>query len=314
MRHPSLPACLAGLLLACIGLAVAEPPAAPATPATPAGTLALTFDDGLDPDTEPRATDWNRRLLDALDEGHVHAAVFPAGSKVGSQHGIALIAAWSARGHAVGNHTYSHVGLVKGGQSPAQFEADVERNEALFSPLPGWQRLLRFPFLKEGGTAAVRDEVRAWMRAHGYRGAPVSIDTSDWYYNQRFLALAPGDTARRDTLRRLYLAHLWDRANYYDGLAVAVLHRHPRHVMLLHTSALNAACLPDILAMFRSRGWTVVDALQAFDDPLYRMSPSHLPAGESILWALAQDAGVPGLRYPGEDDVYEMPILRRAGL
>jgi hypothetical protein len=34
-----------------------------------------------------------------------------------------------------------------------------------------------------------------------------------------------------------------------------------------------------------------------------------LPAGESILWALAKQHGVPGLRWPGEDDIYEKPLL-----
>jgi hypothetical protein len=44
------------------------------------------------------------------------------------------------------------------------------------------------------------------------------------------------------------------------------------------------------------------------------MRPDILPAGESILWALAKQKGVPGLRYPAEDDVYEKPILDRLHL
>jgi peptidoglycan-N-acetylglucosamine deacetylase len=66
--------------------------------------------------------------------------------------------------------------------------------------------------------------------------------------------------------------------------------------------------------MFRSRGWKVVDAEQAFSDPLYGARPNTVPAGESIIWALAKETGVQGLRYPGEDDVYEIPILDAAGL
>ena len=51
----------------------------------------------------------------------------------------------------------------------------------------------------------------------------------------------------------------------------------------------------------------------AFGDPVYAMRPEILPAGESILRALAWKRGILGLRYPGEDDVYEKPILDRLG-
>jgi hypothetical protein len=48
--------------------------------------------------------------------------------------------------------------------------------------------------------------------------------------------------------------------------------------------------------MFRDKGWTVVDAETAFQDPLYAMRPEIPPAGESILWALDKQKGVAGLR------------------
>ena len=55
-------------------------------------------------------------------------------------------------------------------------------------------------------------------------------------------------------------------------------------------------------------------AAQALDDPLYREQPNTMPAGESIVWALAKAQGVPQLRYPAEDARYEEPLLRDAGL
>jgi hypothetical protein len=54
--------------------------------------------------------------------------------------------------------------------------------------------------------------------------------------------------------------------------------------------------------------------LTAFRDPLYKIEPAVLPAGESIVWSLARQSGLPGLRYPGEDDVYEKPLLDAMGL
>jgi hypothetical protein len=44
--------------------------------------------------------------------------------------------------------------------------------------------------------------------------------------------------------------------------------------------------------------------------------PKTVPAGESLLWALAKETGKfeSLLRYPGEDDVYEKPKLDRLGV
>jgi hypothetical protein len=92
-----------------------------------------------------------------------------------------------------------------------------------------------------------------------------------------------------------------------------VIRRSPDHVLLLHTNAINAAFLPDVLSMFRAKGWKIVSAEEAFRDPLYAAAPASLPAGESIVWALAKDADHGGLRYPAEDDVYEVSILRSRG-
>ena len=84
--------------------------------------------------------------------------------------------------------------------------------------------------------------------------------------------------------------------------------------MLLHISAINAASVVAIVAEFRARGWKFVSPRAAFSDPMYAMRPNIVPAGESIVWALARERAIDGLRYPGEDSAYEEPILRTMGL
>jgi peptidoglycan/xylan/chitin deacetylase (PgdA/CDA1 family) len=68
------------------------------TDAAPA--VALTFDDGPDPDHTPA-------LLDLLAEHRVRATFFLVGHRAG-QHG-GLIRRIAGEGHAIGNHSYSHV-------------------------------------------------------------------------------------------------------------------------------------------------------------------------------------------------------------
>lgn len=270
----------------------------------------MTFDDGLNPHRQPEAVTWNASILDALAKANVTTMLLLACKNVESAEGLQLAAAWGRAGHSVANHTYSHQNLSKPEVSAEAFIADIEKCEKVLSAVPGSTARLRFPYLKEGDTAEKRDAVRRWMKKSGYRPAPVSIDASDWYYSTRFLEWRkahPGSSV--DLYRQAYLAHLWDRATYYDGLSKRVLGRSVKHVLMLHTNGINAAFLPDVISMFRSRGWTIVSPEDAFADPVYAMQPNTLPAGESILWALAKQAGIGALRYPAEDGEYEEALV-----
>lgn len=280
-----------------------------------AQSVAFTFDDGLDPLTQEKAAEWNQAILDALAEVELQSILFPIGRKVDSAAGMELVRAWSEAGHSIGNHTYTHMNLGSRRTILEDFIADVEKNEALLSNVPGWVNLLRFPLLKEGETVAKRDLFRHWMSAHDYRAAPVSIDSSDWYYSSRYLSWrARNPEAELDAFRCAYLDHLWNRANYYDSLSQQVLDRSIPHIILLHTNAINAAFFADVIAMFREKGWRIIHAEDAFADPVYHLAPDVLPAGESILWSLAKLEGVADLRYPAEASVYEEPILDSLGL
>jgi len=284
-------------------------------PGSEAESIVLSFDDGLDPRNQPMAFSWNASILEALAKAQVTSILFPAGKIIDSQDGRELVRAWGHAGHAVGNHTYSHVNFCSDRVTLDQFIADAERNETLLKDMPGWTRRLRFPFLKEGETASKRDGFRSWLASRGYQSGAVSIDASDWYYNQGYLSWRrshPGEDP--SPFRTAYLDHLWSRTAYYDALSEQVLNRSVRHVLLLHINAINADFLPDIIAMYRSRGWDIVSPEEAYGDPVYAMMPAELPAGESILWALAKQHGVDGLRYPAENDEYEKPLLDKLGL
>lgn len=280
--------------------------------AVAAQSVALSFDDGFDPREQPDAAAWNGAILDALEAAGVQAILFPTGRRIDSDEGLRLVGDWGRAGHAIGNHTYAHRNFGAAAMTLEAFVADIGKAEALLQELPGWTPRLRYPYLKEGDTADKRDGLRAWLREQRYASGAVSIDASDWYYNSRFLEWRrqhPKDdpAAWRDA----YLEHLWDRACYYDSLSVSVLGKSLPHVLLLHANAINAAFLPDVIAMFRERGWKLVSPADAWADPAYQLEPQILPAGESHLWALARERGLPGLRYPAESDAYEKERVDR---
>jgi hypothetical protein len=263
---------------------------------------------------EDRRPEAEQHLLEHL--GKTRAFLFAIGQSVDNPEGAAILKRWSAAGHRIGNHTYSHQPLI-GRMAPEEFEADILRNHDVLRPYSGFRQWFRFPALKEGQTRELRDRFRSFLARHGYRNGAVTIDASDWYYNQRLLARLEAQPGFHVSLyRQPYLDHIWDRAQFYDRLSRDVLGRSAAHTLLIHYNLLNSLFLGDLLAMFRSRGWGVIDAEEAFSDRVFTRQPDTAPAGESLIWALAKETGMfeDRLRYPGEDDVYEKPALDRLGL
>lgn len=88
--------------------------------------VALTFDDGPDPM-------WTPRVLELLDRAAVRATFFVIGRR--ASEAPEIVAAIAARGHEVGNHTWSHRNLWFTG--PRETEAEIARCHELLGTLAG---------------------------------------------------------------------------------------------------------------------------------------------------------------------------------
>ena len=263
---------------------------------------------------EGRRMEAEGRLLDSLAK--TRAFLFARGQTVDNEHGARILNLWSSAGHRIGNHTYRHIPLL-GKIAPEEFEADLLRADEILRGYSGFRKWFRFPLLKEGRTQQVRDRLRAFLTLHGYRNGAVTIDASDWYYDQRLIERLEADRNFDVTrYRQPYLNHIWDRAQYYDALSRNVLGRSVSHTLLIHYNLLNSLFLGALLTMFRSKGWGIIEAEEAFADTVFNRQPNIAPAGESLIWALAKETGrfEGRLRYPGEDDTYEKPLLGRLAL
>lgn len=288
--------------------------ATPHNPPDERPRVAITFDD-FDVAESPfmSAAACNEAILDALGRHGVQGAVFVAGSYV-SAATMPLLRAWDERGHVIANHTYSHLSYPS--TDFRQFAADVLRNEVLLRQFAHFRKLFRFPYLREGDTAAQRDRMRAFLSEHGYRNGYVTIDTSDWYVDGRLKArLEEGGGADLAPYRDYYLDHVMGRAAYYDGLARKIGWGGVGHALLLHHNTLNGLFLGDLLRRFEREGWRLIDVEEAYAAPPPRL-PDSLPAGESLVWALANEAGALGepARYPCEGGEYERPRMDALGL
>jgi peptidoglycan/xylan/chitin deacetylase (PgdA/CDA1 family) len=283
----------------------------------PAPRVAITMDD-FQWRRIPDPAKANQALLDTFARhANLQAAIFVCGQNVDDPTGRQLLRAWSDAGHLIGNHTYSHLSYNSPQVGFSAFSADLLRGEAVVNKLPAFRKMFRFPFLHEGQTEVKRDRMRRFLAQHGYRNGHVTIDNSDWYYDQRLrqrLLANPHEDTK--PYRDAYLDHIWDRTTYYDGIAQTVLHRTVPHTLLLHYTYLNSLFLHDLLTMFETKGWQLLSAKTAYEDAVFQSNPDVLPAGESLLWSLAKaaDPSASILRYPGEGAEYEKAKLDRLGL
>ena len=279
-----------------------------------AQTLALSFEGGFDPTSEPRAGEWNAALLKALKQARVQALLLPHGQRVDSEEGLALVREWGEQGHLIGNMTYAQRDYGSPRTSFADFRQDLLAAQALLEDLPGWTRWFRAPGLREGDSADKRDRLRDWLRLHGYRWAAVTIDPLDALYDRRWRAWQAAHPGQDDAaLQEAYLNHVWGRANEREALARRVLGRSPAHLLRLQANALNAETLPELIRLFRRKGWTVVSPQQAYRDGLYEREPAVVPAGGSLVVALGRQMKLKGLRTPEQDLQQEQRRLDRRG-
>jgi len=278
-------------------------------------TVCVTIDDPTIADP----LDWrdvNSRLLSALRRRGLQAVLFVCGRRVRGPAGAQLVGEWDDEGHLIANHSYSHwmYGREAGYE---RFAADFRRNLPVVRGYRHYARLFRYPFLKEGDTAEARDRFRRLLHEHGYGVGHVTINGSDWFFDSRWRERRRADaTAPVRPYRECLVEHLLARGGYYDDLMTTVGGGGVPHTLLLHFGELTALSLDCVLERFEQAGWQWVDANVAFANPMYRRAPQTLPAGESLVWALAAETGVldDRLRWPTEGAEYERPILDARGL
>jgi peptidoglycan/xylan/chitin deacetylase (PgdA/CDA1 family) len=189
---------------------------------------------------------------------------------------LAVLQAWRAAGEPLGSHTYSHPDFDA--MTPQAFEADIAKNEPLLQQVAGdsdWH-WLRYPYLHEGDTLAKRQEVQAYLKEHGYRVAEVSIDFEDYLWNAPYArCVAKHDDAAIASLEKSYLETADRYITVFRELSQRLYGREIPYVLLLHIGAFDAKMLPQLLQLFRDRGFTFITLEEAERDPVYDVFHSN---------------------------------------
>ncbi|HJQ25513.1 MAG TPA: glycosyltransferase [Blastocatellia bacterium] len=133
--------------------------------------LALTFDDGPDPE-------WTPKILDALKQANAPATFFVIG--LNAEQYPALIRREVAEGHELGNHTFTHPNIAN--ISNTQFGLELSATRVLMESLVGRRTYLFRPPYAEDAEPVTPDEVRPLesVSDRGYLTVGMQIDPDDW--------------------------------------------------------------------------------------------------------------------------------------
>jgi hypothetical protein len=138
------------------------------------------------------------------------------------------------------------------------FEADVLRNEERLHKLPDSRACFASRFSRRGTRPG--SATRSAGSCGGtttVRAAPRSTPATGYYTS----AFAPGAPRTRAPIRSVFATRTsrtcGTARSTYDALARKAVGRSVKHTLILHTNAVNAAFLPDVIRMFPTAAWKV---------------------------------------------------------
>jgi len=267
--------------------------------------VAITFDDlprnGADGASNYAAvSDMTARLLAPFHDQHIPVTGFVNAAQEGftPRQLRKILDQWLDAGADLGNHTYSHPSLNT--TSVDDYEADIVNGEpAIREALEARGKKLeffRYPFLMTGPTPEKKHAITDFLAARGYRNAVVTFDDADYMF-----AAAFHDAAFAPRVEREYVPYLESVIAFFEQRSVEVAGREFPQILLLHAHELNAQKIPDVLAMFRRRGYAFISLDYALRDPTYKMPEDFVGRGGfSWIHRWSQAKGMPNKGEPDE--------------
>ncbi len=283
------------------------------TAEVPSRQIAVTIDDlpwaTLGDATPATLAQFHPRLIAAMKEagipliGFVNEGKLVSGEKVDTSR-VHLLKDWVDAGFDLGNHTYSHADLHAVGLEA--YESDILRGEVFLRPLlaernrkPEW---FRHSYLRAGRTVEDKAALQAFLTEHGYKIAPVTVDTSDWVWAGAYRkAIAANDTASMTRLREDYVPYMVAKLDYFEGQSIQLLGYNLPHILLMHANEINADTFGQLVAAIRARGYEFITLETAMKDPAYQRKDAYLGKwGPSWIHRWATGEGRPKEFYEGE--------------
>jgi peptidoglycan-N-acetylglucosamine deacetylase len=227
----------------------------------------------------------------------VHGFVNAGRQNVGADGLRGILDLWLDAGAELGNHSYSHPDI---NDVPLEvYTADIVKGEAAIrEALAARGKKLEFyrhPYLHTGPTVEIKKGLQNFLDQRGYRVAPVTLDNADYAF-----AVAYMQPDLRERVRREYIPYMESIVAFFEQRSVEVVGREIPQILLMHANELNADLMPELIAMFRRRGYEFITLTRALKDPAYQLPDEY--AGRSGFSWIRRWSESKGMASKGEPD------------
>jgi peptidoglycan-N-acetylglucosamine deacetylase len=208
------------------------------------GYVALTFDDGPDPE-------WTPQILSVLKDKHVPATFFIIGQNA-LTHPF-LLNQIIDEGSEIGSHTFTHPNLALVSPKSAQLELNITRR--LVEAYTGRSvRLFRAPYFSDA-EASTADELTAALAAqkNGYTNIGLHVDPHDWRREGAAAiaadTIAQVESATTENTQQIVLLHDGggDRAQTVEALPIIIDRLKAKGYRFVPVSALAGLRKDDVM-------------------------------------------------------------------
>lgn len=228
--------------------------------------IAITIDDlpfvgtdSNDASNLKRSHDRFIKILQSLTDNQVPATGFVIAGSIGKGQ-WQLLDQFRNEGFELGNHTYSHANLNK--ISSEKYIDEIARADKILTPVMTQPKYFRYPYLAEG-KGQIKQDVQDYLTANQYIVAPVTIDSKDYMFNARLLAVSwRARNAYLSQIKQQYLDYIWKQTL----LAEKRSHGNGKQILLIHANLLNSHFLSDVIQMYKNNGYHFITLSEALNN------------------------------------------------
>lgn len=181
---------------------------------------------------------------------------------------VEALEAWIVDGHDLANHTYGHKLLSRVGVQT--FCEDVKNGEIIIKNLMHKHhkklQFFRYPGL-DYGKGQNKKQVVSYLKAQGYRVAPITVDSEDWKFN-RLLHKYP---SQKEKIIDSYINYLRTSLKFLEEASLKIFKNSIPQILLIHINTLNRLALPRMLEMLHKEfNYQFVNLADALAHPIHQ--------------------------------------------
>ncbi|MBN9229910.1 MAG: polysaccharide deacetylase [Legionella sp. 40-6] len=199
-------------------------------------------------------------IIESMQKAHITATGFIIAKEVRKDN-WSMLHKFRDAGFTLGNHTLTHADLSK--LSRAQYSREIQEADTLLQPVMTKPKYFRFPYLAMS-SGQKKEDILCLLAQKKYRVAPITIDSKDFVFNQRLLAVP--EMQRRaylEELKPFYLDFIWQQTHRAEEKSTYQHQPDQAQILLIHANLLNAYVLPDIIKLYQENGYQFISLQKA---------------------------------------------------